>query len=53
MKFQARFNISETAIESLIKFIKLVLNEFGGNDFENFSESLYRLRQMLGIENQF
>ena len=45
MKFRARFNISETATESLIKFKKLVLSEFGGNNqFEDFPETLYKLR---------
>ena len=45
MKFWARFNISEMVTDSLIKFIKLVLSEFGGNDkFEDFPETLYKLR---------
>ena len=32
MNFRIRFNISETATESLVKFIKLVLTEIGGNE---------------------
>ena len=35
MNFRIRFNISKTATESLVKFMKLVLTEIGGNEFTN------------------
>ena len=39
MTFRTRFNISETATEALIKFMRLVLSEIGGNDFNDFPGS--------------
>ena len=56
MKFQTRFNISETATESLIKFIKLILEEIGGINnitFKNFSTTLYNARNTLRLADQF
>ncbi|GBC48665.1 hypothetical protein GLOIN_2v1770724 [Rhizophagus irregularis DAOM 181602=DAOM 197198] len=53
MKFQMRFNISETATESLIKFIKLLLDEIGDTAFENFPVTLYKARNIFNIEDRF
>ena len=53
MKFRTKFNITETAIESLIKFMKLVLIEIGGDDFKNFPNSIYLTRKALGLKDQF
>ena len=53
MNFRTRFNVTETATEALIKFMKLVLCEVAGNDFDAFSNSLYLVRKMLGLSNQF
>jgi len=53
MNFRKRFNIPETATESLIKFMKLVLNEIGGDDFSTFPDSLYMARNKLGLKDQF
>ncbi|CAI2193068.1 17943_t:CDS:1, partial [Funneliformis geosporum] len=36
MNFRIRFNVPETAIVSLIKFIKLVLTEIGSDKFNRF-----------------
>jgi hypothetical protein len=36
MNFCITYNIPETAAESLIKFMKIVLNEIGGNNFRLF-----------------
>ena len=48
-----KINITETATEALIKFIKLVLCEVTGNDFDAFPNSLYLARKMLGLSDQF
>jgi hypothetical protein len=53
MNFRKRFNIPETATEALIKFMKLVLTEIGGEDFSTFPESLYKVRNNLGLKDQF
>jgi Transposase family tnp2 len=56
MKFRTRFNISETATESLIKFIKLILEEIGGinnTTFKDFPTTLYNARNTLGLADQF
>jgi hypothetical protein len=53
MNFRIRFNIPETATESLIKFMKLVLNQIGGEDFSKFLNSLYLARKILGLNDQF
>ena len=50
MSFRTRFNLSETATESLIKFMKLVLKEIGGNGFD----SLYLTKKSLvGLQDNF
>src|SRR3954451_9265784 len=52
MNFQKRFNISEMVTEALLKFMKLVLTEIK-EDFNTFSESLYKTRNALGLKNKF
>src|SRR2546429_1813038 len=53
MTFRIRFNISKTATESLIKFMKLVLVEIGGEDFSKFPNSFYLAKKILGLKDQF
>jgi hypothetical protein len=53
MSFCKRFNISKTATESLIQFIKLILTEIGGSDFEEFPGSLYLARNAFGLKDQY
>jgi hypothetical protein len=48
-----RFNISETATESLIKFMKLVLEEIGGTTFNEFPGTLYLARKTLELKDRF
>ncbi|EXX62931.1 hypothetical protein RirG_157130 [Rhizophagus irregularis DAOM 197198w] len=52
MSFRKRFNIPETATEVLIQFIKLLLIEIGGSNFEEFPGSLYLARNVLGLKDQ-
>src|SRR5437763_16940982 len=51
MNFRIRFNISETATESLVKF--MVLTEIGGNEFTNFPSTLYLAKKSLGFNDRF
>src|SRR4051812_23571158 len=53
MTFRKKFNISETATESLIKFMKIVLKEIGGDVFNGFPDSLYLARNELGLKDRF
>src|ERR1051325_11094879 len=53
LNFRTRFNITETATEALIKFMKLVLNEIGGDEFKDFPDSLYLTRKVLGLKDKF
>ena len=53
MTFRIKFNIPETATEALIKFMKLVLSEIGGESFRNFPNSLYLARKLLGLKDRF
>ena len=53
MSFRKRFNIPETATEALIQFIKLLLIEIGGSNFEEFPGSLYLARNALGLKEQY
>src|ERR1043165_9100401 len=53
MNFRIRFNILETATESLVKFMKLVLTEIGGNKFNNFPSTLYLAKKSLGFNDRF
>ncbi|GET54719.1 hypothetical protein GLOIN_2v1775288 [Rhizophagus irregularis DAOM 181602=DAOM 197198] len=53
MNFRTRFNIAETATETLIKFMKLALCKFSSDDFNDFPDSLYLTRKKLGLNDQF
>src|SRR6266542_713773 len=53
MSFRKRFNIPETATESLIQFIKLLLTETSSSCYEEFSGSLYLTRKVLGLKDQY
>jgi len=53
MSFWIRFNITETATKVLIKFMKLVLTEIGGDDFRTFLDLIYLTKKALGLENNF
>lgn len=53
MKFRIRFNISETATESLIKFMRLLLKEIDDNTFKDFPGTLHKARKFLGLKDQF
>ena len=53
MSFRIRFNLPETATESLLKFMKLVLDEIGGDNFKSFPTSLYLAKKALGLKDQF
>ena len=53
MNFQIRFNISGTATESLIKFMKLVLTEIAGDKYKNFPGTIYLAKKSLGLKDRF
>jgi hypothetical protein len=53
MNFRMKFNLSNTATEALIKFMKLVLIKIGGTEFEDICGSLYTTRKFLGLSDQF
>ena len=53
MKFRSSYNIPNTAIDDLIKFIKIVLKECKSIDHESFPTSLYMLRKSLGLIDRF
>ena len=53
MKFRSKFNISNTATEALIKFMKLVLREISVDDSSSFPNSLYLAKNSLGIKDRF
>src|SRR6266498_2221941 len=53
MTFRIRFNITEIATEALIKFMKLVLIEIGGDNFRDFPDSIYLAKKTLGLKDQF
>ena len=43
----------KTAIEVLIKFMKLVLTEIGDDDFRTFLNSIYLTKKTFGLEDNF
>ena len=47
MSFRIKFNITESATEALIKFMKLVLTEIRGNEFKKFSNLIYLTKKFL------
>ncbi|CAB5393701.1 unnamed protein product [Rhizophagus irregularis] len=48
-KYQTRFQLSDLAIDALIKFFKLVLLEIDKNRFENFPSSAYMAKKLMGF----
>ncbi len=53
MTFRTRFNITETATEALIKFMKLVLIEIKGDNFRDFLDLIYLAKKTLELKDQF
>uniref|UniRef100_U9UFM0 Transposase domain-containing protein n=1 Tax=Rhizophagus irregularis (strain DAOM 181602 / DAOM 197198 / MUCL 43194) TaxID=747089 RepID=U9UFM0_RHIID len=53
MSFRTRFNLPETATELLLKFMKLVLKEVGGADFDEFPDTLYLIKKVLDLKDRF
>ena len=53
MTFQTKFNITETATKALIKFMKLVLIKIEGDNFRDFSDSIYLAKKTLRLKDQF
>ncbi|EXX55258.1 hypothetical protein GLOIN_2v1792112 [Rhizophagus irregularis DAOM 181602=DAOM 197198] len=53
MTFRKRFNLPETAIESQLKFMKIVLKKIGGDIYDSFSDSLYLVRIQLDLKDHF
>ena len=49
MNFRMKFNLSDTATEALIKFIKLVLIKISNTEFEDFCGSLYTTKKLLEL----
>ena len=48
-----KFNLSNIATEALIKFMKLVLIKIGSTEFEDFCGSLYTIKKLLELSDQF
>ena len=53
MSFRIKFNLPETATESLIKFIKLLLSEISNSEFDTFPNSIYMTKKELGLRDDF
>ena len=53
MNFWTRFNLSGTATEILIKFLKFVLTEIRDTNFDKFPDSLYMAKNIFGLKEQF
>ena len=53
MSFRIIYNIPETAIEFLIKFMKLVLEEIGDESYRDFPGSLYLAKKVLELNDNF
>ncbi|RHZ61009.1 hypothetical protein Glove_350g126 [Diversispora epigaea] len=53
ISFRIKFNLPETATESLIKFIKLLLSEICNSKFDTFPNSIYMTKKELGLKNDF
>ena len=53
MKFRSNFKLPDTATEALIKFVRIILEECGGSEYESFPKSLYLARQTLGLVDSF
>ncbi|GBC22309.2 uncharacterized protein LOC107327733 [Rhizophagus irregularis DAOM 181602=DAOM 197198] len=53
LRYQTRFRLADTAIDTLIKFIKHILTNFNYDRFKDFPTSLYTARKKLGLKHQF
>ena len=53
MKFRSSHNVSNTAIEELIQFVKILLKVCKNIDHESFLNSLYMLRKTLCLIDRF
>lgn len=53
MKFRSNFKLPDTATEILIKFVRILLEECGGSEYESFPKSLYLAKQTLGLVDRF
>ena len=53
MSFRTRFNLPEIATESLIQFMRLVLTEISGSDFDSFPKTLHLVRKELNLKDKF
>src|SRR3954449_13016883 len=53
LRFQTRYRLSDTAIDTLIKFVKHILTELDCDRFKDFPTSLYTARKKLGLKHQF
>ena len=51
-KYQSRFRLPDTAIDSLIKFIRMILIDINPRVFKDFPTSSYMARKLLGIGKQ-
>ncbi|UZN99573.1 uncharacterized protein OCT59_000840 [Rhizophagus irregularis] len=51
-KYQARFRVPDVAIESLIKFFRMVLLDTDRTRFKNFPTSFYMTKKLLGINKR-
>ena len=51
-KYQSRFRLPDTAIDSLIKFVRMILIGINRRIFEDFPTSAYMARKLLGIGKQ-
>src|SRR5213080_4169289 len=47
LKYQVRFHLPDVAINSLIKFFRIVLSDADNERFKNFPTSSYMMRKML------
>ena len=52
LKYQARFRLSDVAIDSLIKFFRMVLLDVNHSRFRDFPTTLYMTRKLLGLGKQ-
>ncbi|CAB4385968.1 unnamed protein product [Rhizophagus irregularis] len=53
LRYQTRFRLADTAIDTLIKFIKHILTNFNYDRFKDFPTSLYTARKKLRLKHQF
>ena len=53
MNFRLKFNLSTTATEVLIKFMRLVLIEISSDKFKRVCKSLNKTKQFLGLSDKF